>query len=64
MIRKVSFNAYCLHPRAATRDFGGWDAGLDRARAAGADREKAMQVFKRRRAPVPLQPRQRSSQAW
>jgi hypothetical protein len=64
MIRKVSPNAYCLHPKAVARNFGGWEAGPYRDRAASADREKAMEVFKQQRAPVPLQPKQRRNEAW
>lgn len=64
MIRKVNPHAYCLHPATVARNFGGWEAGLYRARAASAAGEKAMQVFKQRRAPVPLLPRQRRSEAW
>lgn len=64
MIRKVSPTAYCLHPRTVARNFAGWEAGPYRDRTAGADHEKAMQVFKQRRAPVPLQPRQRRSEEW
>ncbi len=64
MIRKVSFNAYCLHPGTVARNFGGWEAGPYRERAANADRAKAMQVFKRKRAPVPLNPKQRRADAW
>ncbi|WP_162917084.1 hypothetical protein [Dongia deserti] len=64
MIRKVSSQAYCLHPRTVARNFGGWEAGLYRARAASVDSEKAMQVFKHQRAPVPLQPKQRRNESW
>ena len=62
MIRKVTSQGYCLHPRTVARNFGGWDAGVYRARAASVDTEKAMQVFKQQRAPVPLQPRR--SESW
>ena len=64
MIRKVSPLAYCLHPRTVARNFGGWDFGLYRAREAGADRSKAMQVFKQHQAPVPLQPKRRHNPEW
>ena len=64
MIRKVSRNAYYLHPTTIARNFGGWDAGLYRTHAASAGHEKAMQVFRKRRAPVPLQPKQRRNEEW
>lgn len=64
MIRKVGQHAYCLHPATVARNFGGWEAGPYRQHAARMDGEKAMQVFKQRRAPVPLQPKQRRSDPW
>ena len=64
MIRKVSAQAYCLHPRTVARNFGGWVAGPYREHAANTNHEKAMQVFRQRQAPVPLQPKQRRSEIW
>jgi len=64
MIRKLSPSTYCLHPRTVAANFGGWDQGVVRVRAASADRDKAMQVFKQAQAPVPLQPRRRRREAW
>jgi hypothetical protein len=64
MIRKLSSQAYCLHPRTVARNFGGWEAGPYRELAANANHEKAMQVFRQRQAPVSLQPKQRRTQEW
>lgn len=64
MIRKLSFNAYYLHPSTVADNFGGWDSGVARVHAAGVDRAKAMQVFKRAHPPVPLQPRRKGGDAW
>lgn len=64
MIRKLGFNAYYLHPSTVADNFGGWDAGVARVRAASADRAKTMQVFKRARPPVSLQPRRKRGDEW
>ena len=64
MIRRLSPTAYCLHPRTVAANFGGWDPGVLRVRAASADREKAMQVFRRARPPVPLQPKRSRRDEW
>jgi hypothetical protein len=66
MIRKVGSNAYSLHPAIVRRFFGGWGTELARARAAGAGREKAMQVFKRPRprGSISLQPRREQEEVW
>jgi hypothetical protein len=64
MIRKLSANAYCLHPRKVARNFGGWDVAVWRVRAAGADHRKAIQVFKRAHPAISLQPRRERSLYW
>jgi hypothetical protein len=64
MIRKLNPSIYYLHPRTVARNFGGWEAGPYRERAANVNRKKAMQVFKQHRAPVSLQPKQRRGEPW
>ncbi|HEY1384176.1 MAG TPA: hypothetical protein VGF43_11200 [Dongiaceae bacterium] len=57
MIRKLSLSAHYLHSAQVARNFGGWDAGLYRPHAANIGRERAMQVFRRRRPSVSLRPK-------
>jgi hypothetical protein len=64
LIRKLSANTYCLHPSKVARNFGGWEAAIRHVRAAGADRRKAIAVFKRAHPAIPLQPRRERSAAW
>ena len=64
MIRKLSSQTYCLHPRTVARNFGFWEDGPYREHAANANHEKTMQIFRQRQAPVPLHPKQRRSETW
>jgi|SoiMetStandDraft_5_1073268.scaffolds.fasta_scaffold453320_2 hypothetical protein len=57
MIRKLSLSAHYLHSSEVARNFGGWEACLYRPHATNIGHERAMQVFKRRRPPVSLQPK-------
>ena len=57
MIRKLSLSAHYLHSTQVARNFGGWEAGLYRPHAANIGHERAMQVFRRQRAPVSLRPK-------
>ncbi len=64
MIRKLESNHYCLQPRQIVADGGEWGAEASRVRIAAGHRDRATQIFKRARAPVPLQPRQKRSTPW
>jgi hypothetical protein len=65
MIRKLDYDHYCLTPRQLAANSGQeWGAEACRVRTAADHRDRAMQVFKRARPPVPLQPNQKRSTEW
>jgi hypothetical protein len=64
MIRRLSSNRYCLHPRRTRESVGEWIADRSKVRLASGRRRRAMQVFKQARPGVSLQPRRITTATW